>query len=271
MGFPLKRLRSAGFGSSLVLSGALLTSVMMSAGCSDVITYSKDFTNNGIKLYNQGEYADAAGSFRSATRQDPRRYEAWYYMGASYDQLKSHGQAIQAYKTGLDVMQTTVTGRQDLEYRAKLLDALAASIAADSDRQGHIDMLVNDARKTQKSEDYLVLAKIFRTTGDADTSLDYYQSAALLDRDNVLVQKEYGLYLEQLGQARRAETPLRRAYALNPEDEQVSSALRRIGVVPGPSLKDEGELISPLVPRGPLPELKLPTIGNGAAPEQPRD
>jgi len=237
--------------------------LVIGGGCADVITYSKDFTKHGVKQYDRKEYADAAGSFRAATKQDPRRYEAWYYLGCSYDQLNSHGQAIQAYQTGLDVMQTTSEGRRDLAYRAKFLDALAASIAADSDRQTHINLLVNEARKTQSGESYLVLAKVFRATGDADTSLEYYQSAALLDRDNFIVQKEYGLYLEQLGQSTKAETPLRRAYALDSTDQPVADALRRIGVVPGPSLKEERDLVSPLVPRGPIPELQLPRIGSG--------
>ena len=68
---------------------------------------------------------------------------------------------------------------------------------------------------------------------------------------------------------------LRRAYAINPNDEQVAAALRRIGVVPGPSLKDRNALATPPVPLGPIPEVDWSKVVNGgggggqSAPPQP--
>jgi hypothetical protein len=68
------------------------------------------------------------------------------------------------------------------------------------------------------------------------------------------IAKDAGLYLVQIEQKPRAEAALRKAYRLKDTDEAVNNALRRLGVVPGPALKEENELRKPLIPRGPLPE-----------------
>src|SRR6185295_12663575 len=62
-------------------------------GCADVITYSRDAQREGIKLYRQGDYADAAGAFRNALRQNPRDYQSYYYLGASYEAMTQYQQA----------------------------------------------------------------------------------------------------------------------------------------------------------------------------------
>ena len=76
------------------------------------------------------------------------------------------------------------------------------------------------------------------------------------------------LYLEQLGQTKRADGELRRAYTLNSKDEEVAAALRRLGVVPGPSLKGEDGLEKPVLPLGPLPEVDLTTSSKQSQPPQ---
>ena len=54
--------------------------------------------------------------------------------------------------------------------------------------------------------------------------------------------KEAGLYEEGLKQNDRAAITLKKAYADNPDDAEVNDALRRLGVVVGPSLRDAGSL-----------------------------
>ncbi|MBV8782448.1 MAG: hypothetical protein JO353_13715, partial [Phycisphaerae bacterium] len=70
------------------------------------------------------------------------------------------------------------------------------------------------------------------------------------------------------------------AYALNSTDNQVNAALRRIGIIPGPSIMDQDALAKPLLPRGPLPEVDLGKVFTGsngetatpaAAQQPPRD
>ena len=80
-----------------------------------------------------------------------------------------------------------------------------------------------------------------------------------------------------------ATKQLKRAYQLNNKDQEVVAALRRVGVVPGPSLKEADQLAKPAVPKGPFPEVDVKrwqqqrqsagtaSTADGAAPTGPRD
>jgi tetratricopeptide (TPR) repeat protein len=94
--------------------------------------------------------------------------------------------------------------------------------------------------------------------GDADSAIDTYQQAALIDRKDFAIAKDYGLYLEQIpGKRDEAVRQLKKAYQLNNKDPEVAAALRRVGIVPGPSLKEQEQLAKPSVPKGPLPEMDV--------------
>ena len=63
-------------------------------GCADMMMTPGQARNKGVQLYNQGKFTDAAGTFRTATRKDPRDYQSYYYLGRSYASMKSYLQAI---------------------------------------------------------------------------------------------------------------------------------------------------------------------------------
>lgn len=249
-------------------------------GCADVITHGEDARNHGIELYNQHQYADAAGAFNNAVRQNPRDYRSFYYMGCSYQSMGQMQQAIEAYRTGLDVMKTTLNGKEDDAYREKLIDAQASAIARSDVRDVETNGAESSARLKADGFSYLLVAKIHAYRGDADSAIDAFDHAVMLDPGNFYIQKDYGIWLVSIGQSQRAQTPLRRAYALDSSDVQVTQALEKIGVVPGPSLKDEKELAKPIVPLGPIPQVDLSRFtpggastppANGSAAVSPRD
>jgi len=240
-------------------------------GCADVMTYSRDSHRQGMKLYQQGNYADAAGAFRNSVRQNPRNYQGYYYLGASYEQLGQHQQAIASYRTARQTIGLTIEGREDRAFRHKILDSLASAIARSDQRDIETNAVQREAQEKQSGESWLLLAKVYAYRGDADSAIDAYNRAALLEPHNFEIAKEYGLYLERVGQRQRAEQPLRRAYSLNPQDDQVNQALRRIGVVPGPAIKDEDQLARPLIPKGPIPPVRLPGFGGEGSSQPPSD
>src|SRR5690606_13037441 len=174
-----------------------------------------------------GQYVDAAGAFRNVVRQEPRDYRSRYYLASSYAHIGQYAQAIQAYRAALDTMNITFPGKRDHEFRATVVDALAQAIARSEHRHVELEALEAQARSQSSAEMYLILAKANRYAGDHDTALDRYNQAALLAPDNAAIMKEYGLYLEQLGKPDLALTPLRRANALDPEDQEVAAALLR--------------------------------------------
>jgi tetratricopeptide (TPR) repeat protein len=228
------------------------------AGCQqELISHVDESRAQGIKLYGEQQYADAAGSFRNAIRQDPRDYRSQYYLGCSYEQLKQYQQAIQAYKASLDAQPRTLAGAEDEAQRVKTTDALAQCIAKSDNGDSETNLVEQQAKTSENARDYYLLAKIYQDRGDLDSALDSYNRASIIDPKDFQIQKGYGLVLEQAGQTAKAQQVLKRAYTMNDRDVQVQEALRRVGIIPGPALKDESALVPPPLPQGPLPEVDL--------------
>ena len=226
------------------------------AGCAgEYLVYASESRAAGIQQLNENQPAKAAGSFQNAVRQNPRDYESFYWLGVAYDRQGDYAQAAQSYRTSLDVQQDTYDGRKDIKMRRRTLDGLAIAIAKGPNRANEIQLIEQKNAGRQTAEDALLLAKINQYSGDADAAIDCYNRACLLDPEDAGIAREAGLYFERIGQARTAEPLLKRAYTANPQDADVIAALRRLGIVPGPSLKEESALAKPGMPLGPLPEI----------------
>jgi Tfp pilus assembly protein PilF len=210
-------------------------------GCADVITYANKSRDRGIELYNEGAYGDAAGAFRNAVKQDPRQYHSHYYLALCYDQMGQHHMAFSQYRTAMDVMSRSLAGKTDHETRPKIINSYADSIVRHDGGDVELTALTQSAEANRRAQEWVVLAKVYRIRGDADMAIDSYRRAAHWDdaRD-LMVRKEFGLYLLELSQAKDAEYYLRQAYHINPGDEQVVAGLRRIGLVP---VKEKGQKV----------------------------
>ena len=249
-----------------ILAGfACAVALPLLGGCSGFLTKAEDPQEVGRRLYAEKNYSEAAGAFRMAVKQDPRDYRAQYNLGTACDADGRPLEAIEAYGSALDVMAITYEGQADGAFRLTVLDALAQSIARSDPRDTQLNLRERKAKQTQKAEDFFLLAKIYRYRGDPDGALANYQHAALLDNKYFPVLKEYGLYLQQVGQVQPATAMLAQAYRVNDKDAQVAGALRQLGVIPGPSLKEKDELAQPIVPKGPIPPLDLSKIGLGGS------
>jgi tetratricopeptide (TPR) repeat protein len=243
---------------------ALLAGGMLAGGCGEIITYSYKSRAQGVALYEEQRYDDAAGAFRNATQQNPRDYISFYYLGKSYEASGRQQQALQSYRTSVEVMPVTFEGKQDKEFRLTVIEALANCIANAPGREQEIAVVAETASRTQKGNDFFVLARTYVASGDADAAIDAYSRATLAAPNDVQITRSAALYLERIGQTAAAEPVLRRAYQQNPLDVDVAEALRRIGVVPGPSLLEERKLVSPIIPKGPIPEMELRVKDNRA-------
>jgi tetratricopeptide (TPR) repeat protein len=251
----------------LVIGGALVAAAL-TVGCQqEIISSNPSSRAQGIKQFEEGNYADAAGTFRNALRSDPRDYKSQYYLARSYENLKQYQQAIQAYKASLDAQPRTLAGREDKDQRITTIKALAACISKADNRDSETNLIEQAAKNGNRSQDWLLLANIHCDRGDADSALDAYNRATLANPEDFTCVKEFGLYLEQVGQQQRATQQLKKAYGMNGNDQQVNDALRRLNVIPGPGLKDESALVKPPLPQGPLPELELSKfrLGNGSS------
>src|SRR4051812_4741468 len=79
---------------------ALTLAAALMGGCQggEIISRNPKSHAAGMKDFNDGNYADAAGSFRDAVRSDPRDYKSQFYLAQCYENLQQYQQAIQAYK-----------------------------------------------------------------------------------------------------------------------------------------------------------------------------
>jgi tetratricopeptide (TPR) repeat protein len=228
-------------GRIALLAGGLLAGAV--AGCGpETFTYAKDAKAEGMRLYADSDYVDAAAAFANATRQDPRDYQSYYYLGASYQASGSYLQAIGAYRSCLGAAPMTLAGKQDVALHYRAIDNLAQCIAKAGTSSDEETALENQTKSNPNVDDLWMLAKIYRYSSQADEAVQTYTSAVLLDPTRFDVAKEAGLYEEGLKQNDRAAQTLKKAYADNPNDDEVNAALRRLGVVVGPSLRDESTL-----------------------------
>ena len=238
-----------------VVGAVCLAAVLVAGGCGDVITFSNKAREEGLRLYSEGMYSDAAGAFRTAIRQEPRDYRSHFYLGVCYDEMKQYQQAFQQYHAAREIMMQTPEGRADTDFRAVVYETLASAIARNDDRDIELTRAVKRARESQKAEDWLLLAKVYRLKGDADLAIDAYRRACHWDSGNFEIRKEFGLYLlDPLNQPREAEYYLRQAYRIDPNDADVREALARLGV--NPPAAERAREPEPARPRpytGPLP------------------
>lgn len=242
---------------SLTLGAAM---VPILGGCANKgqTTYGLDSRDDGERFYNEGRYADAAGAYRNAVRTVPSDFMSYYHLGLCEEKLGAMQQAIQAFKTSLDVMPLTLAGRDRMTtFRFTIMDALARVIANSNDKTSEIEKLTEKAQ-AGSVESYRILARVYRYAMDPDSALDAYKRATLLEPRNAGLLKEYGLYLEQLKQNAQAEAILRQAYVLDSTDPEISDALRRLGVIVGPSIKEQNQLAQPIIPPGPIAPPRLP-------------
>lgn len=266
---PLQEIIRRVFGPTAVLGV-----VLSAGGCAEVMTNTRIDRERAVKLYNDGQYADAAGAFRETIKHNPADLQSHYYLAQSLDHLGAYEQAIQQYRMTLRLMETSLEGKESRDMRLRTLDQLAAAVSKAQDHDPSTAMLHDG----NTAEDQYLRAKIETKLGDADAASEAYQRATLLDPKFPEVHRDFGLFLANLGQTERARVELKKAYALNPEDQQTNAGLRKVGVVPGPSLKDESDMAHPFVPVGPLPELQLPAqqqnpsaADNSRAAVSPRD
>lgn len=241
------------------VTAAVLVTFLTLTGCADVVTYARRSNAEGMRLYRDGIYNDAAGAFRNAIRQDPRDYHSHFYLAVCYDEMRQHQQALQSYYTAREIMATTQEGKFDDQFRQQVLDALASSVARFDEREVELNRIEEEARRNPSAENWFLVGKIYRLKGDADLAVDAYRRAAKFEGDNFFIRKEAGLYLlDPLNQPQEAKYYLLQAHRLNPNDPAVNNGLYKLGVTPQPAYQEQHIPIAPLAPRNSVQPVYAP-------------
>ena len=108
----------------LALAASATVLAISIVGCGDMITYSHEAKQQGLSQYDDGHYAEAAGSFRNAIRQDPTDPDSSYWLGMSYEKTNSWHEAIDSYKTcRASIASNRVTAHDGKQTAALPIDA----------------------------------------------------------------------------------------------------------------------------------------------------
>jgi tetratricopeptide (TPR) repeat protein len=236
-----------------VFSAASLAGVAL-VGCADAVTFSRSETSTGRTLLAEGESEEASIIFANQVRRNPKDYEAHYHLGQARLSGGRPEEAIRSFKTALEVMPLTHEGRSDDAIRFAIIDALSGALAEHDPDGSQLAQIEQKAKGDGSLK--LLIAMTYAKSGHPDSAIQSFNEAIALDRDDPQVSKQFGLYLESIAQDDHALKQLRRAYRLNTQDEEVAAALLRLGVVPGPAILSATELSKPIVPLGPIPEVK---------------
>lgn len=175
-------------------------------------------------------FDEAAVEYQEIADRSPGDWEAQFALGMC--RLKLH--QLPAARTALEVAHTHRPS--DL----RIVEALAEVMYQQDDQNQLYAFLRERALTTQSPTIYLFLAKYSIELGDADTAKTAVETAIELD-SGVSVEP----YLlasscaQRSGDLTLAVRRLRQAYWINPTDPRVSSRLRELGEVPGPTLAIE--------------------------------
>lgn len=243
---------------------ALLVGFLM-AGCTTdqpLVSNPRKARLEGIELYNRADYENAAGAFRNAVRQEPRDYRSHYYQGLTYERLGNVQQAIQSYKSALDVMKETPAGRDAIDFRQIVMNTLGSALAKYDTNHLEQDLLSRQATNMefdgrQRAESYFQLAKVERYRRDADSALQAYYKASELDRNDFWLQKEAGLYMLQMGQNNRAVKSIQRANELRARDSEIIAAMQQLRLPLNLYVLQGQENATSIFPAQPLPDVEL--------------
>ncbi len=225
----------------LPLLATLAAVVLSGTGC-ESYTFGNDARREGMRLYDQKQYVDAAGSFLNAVKQQPGDYQSHFMMGESFAKLGQSQKAIQAYKSALDIQSTTVAGRADTETRSKIIDGLASQIALAENRTLEMTSLRTAAElpagtkpTAKQGEALLTIARVYKFAGDHDNAIATYEDLTGRYPRNFEYLKEYGLYLHNLNLDTRAAATLRQAQAIRMDDRTVNDTMAALSAPSTPS------------------------------------
>ena len=79
----------------------LLLAVLFASSCTTIKAFRPGYDSfeEGVALFNQGDFDAAIPHFRDATRADPNMAEAYFYLGRSYISTSRWRAAIQPLRT----------------------------------------------------------------------------------------------------------------------------------------------------------------------------
>ena len=185
------------------------------------------------KAMDRGDYATAEQKLLGVVDNDPSDWEGHYLLGLAYLGQQRPVEAQSQLELALAVKD------RSKEQTPKILDALARSLEQQEQYDQLYAFLDAQIDRYEGWEDYARKARFLAKANDIDGAALAYRQAAFFSRNETeKIYIELAEFYEGLGDYDKAIQALKWAYYINDENTSIPSRFRKLGVVPGPTLKE---------------------------------
>ena len=183
--------------------------------------------DKGDRAMWQGRLADAAANYEKAIQQHPGDWEAQYNLGKCYLEM---GEPLKASHS-LSIAETIQPTNTEIA------DLLATALLECGEHDRLFSFLQSRAKKAQTARSWIKFAECAISLDDPDSATVAINTAISVsggqDATPYIVA---AMIADRVGNNDVATKRWREAWHINPNDQQVSDALRSLGVVPGPTM-----------------------------------
>ena len=186
------------------------------------------------KAMDAGDYNTAEQKLLGVVDHDPSDWEGHYLLGLAYLGQQRPVEAQTQLELALAAKDRSKT------QTPKILDALARALEQQEQYDQLYAFLDAQIARYEGWEDYARKARFLAKANDVDGAALAYRQAAYFSRNETeKIYLEIATFYEELGDYDKAIQALKWAYYLKPEHTQIPNRFRKLGVVPGPTLKEE--------------------------------
>jgi Tfp pilus assembly protein PilF len=190
------------------------------AGCAtDAQDRARRFNEDGVYLFEHGQFASAREDFEEALRLQPKDPGMLYNVGQCYDRQNDTARAQQFYQQCL----------QEDSNHAPCRHALAVLLFR-AGRRSEADSMIEDwlSRQPKRADPYVEDAWRLRQDGELDQALARLQQARDLEPNNLRAKIELGLLFEVMEHPERAATLYDQVLAADPSQTAVAERLNQL-------------------------------------------
>lgn len=216
-----------------------LLALMLTTGCFKPAPADGGFYNPAVEKFHAtkaieaGNFAAAESRLDIVLRNDPSDWEGHYLMGLT---RLGQNRAIEAQS---ELEQALAAEDRHDEETPKILDALARSLEQQELYDKLYAFLDAQIERYEGWQDYARKARFLAKANDIDGAALAYRQAAFFSRNETEdIYIELAEFYEGLGDYPKAVQALKWAYYINDENPTLPNRFRKLGVVPGPTLKE---------------------------------
>ena len=211
------------------VAAAALAVLVATTGCNSVTSQAKN--SEGVRLFAQGAYPQAAASFQEAVAANPDAADGYYNLAASL------------HKTGTihnrpdDLRQAEVLYNQCLERNPNHVDCyrgLAVLLTETSRRDAAFRLLNNwDRASTGNPNPKIELARLLEESGQPDQAKAQLVAALSSDPNNARAFTALGRLRDQSGEYQQALADYQRSLNLNRHQPEVATRVAALNAALG--------------------------------------